>query len=49
MFEIVCRNVRTNSILKSNYIYSIYVNGKIKEKRITQHFESKIKNILILV
>ena len=49
LFEREYRSVRTNSISKSNYIYSIYVNGKIKEKRVTQHFERKIKNILILV
>ena len=34
------RSVRTNSILKNNFIHSIYKNGKIRERR--------IKEILIL-
>ena len=39
------RSVRTNSILKNNYIYSIYKKGKIRESRIERSFDSKIENI----
>ena len=39
------RSVRTNSILKNNFIHSIYKNGKIRERRIERDFESKIGNI----
>ena len=39
------RSVRTNSILKNNYIHSIYKNGKIREQRIERNFDSKIENI----
>ena len=33
------RSIRTNSILKNNYIYSIYYKGKIIENRINREFE----------
>ena len=39
------RSIRTNSILKNNFIHSIYKNGKIRERRIERDFESKIGNI----
>ena len=32
------RSVRTNSILKNNYIHSIYKKGKIRENRIERSF-----------
>ena len=38
------RSVRTNSILKNNYIYSIYKKGKIRENRINREFESEIRS-----
>ena len=38
------RSSRTNSILKPNYIYSIYKKGKIREERYGRVFESKIEN-----
>ena len=38
------RSVRTNSILKNNFIHSIYKNGKIRESRIERIFDSKIEN-----
>ena len=38
------RSVRTNSILKQNFIYSIYNKGKIREERYGRVFESKIEN-----
>jgi hypothetical protein len=39
------RSVRTKSVLKNNYIYSIYKKGKIRENRINRSFDSKIENI----
>ena len=39
------RSIRTNSILKNNYIYSIYKKCKIIERRIERNFDSKIENI----
>ncbi len=36
------RSVRTNSILKNTYVYSIYYKGKIRENRINRNFESEI-------
>ena len=42
------RSVRTNSILKNNYIHSIYKKGKIRESRIERSFDSKIENLKLL-
>lgn len=39
------RSVRTNSILKNNYIYSIYKKGKIRENRINRKFDSEISDV----
>ena len=39
------RSVRTNCILKNNYIHSIYKKGKIRESRIERSFDSKINNL----
>ena len=39
------RSLRTNSILKNNYIHSIYKKGKIRESRIERSFDSKINNL----
>ena len=39
------RSVRTNSILKNTYIYSIYYKGKIRENRINRNFESEITDV----
>ena len=38
------RSSRTNSILKPNFIYSIYKKGKIREERYGRVFEPKIEN-----
>ena len=38
------KSSRTNSILKQNFIYSIYKKGKIREERYGRTFESKIEN-----
>ena len=43
------RSVRTNSILKYNYVYSIYYKGKIRENRINRNFESEITDVKIFV
>ena len=39
------RSIRSNKILKNNYIYSIYKKGKIRENRIERSFDSKIDNL----
>ena len=39
------RSVRTNSILKKNFIHSIYKNGKIREQQIERNFDSKIEKV----
>ncbi len=43
------RSVRTKSILKPNYIHSIYKNGKKREERLRVKFKSDIENIMCLV
>jgi len=41
------RSIRTDSILKNNYIYSIYKKGKIREERINREFKPIIKDIIV--
>ena len=41
------RGIRKNSILRYNYIYSIYHKGKVREKRINRKFKTVVKNIMI--
>ena len=41
------RGIRKNSILRYNYIYSIYHKGKIREKRINRCFKTIVKDIMI--
>ena len=41
------RGIRNNSILRHNYIYSIYHKGKIREKRINRDFKTVVKNIMV--
>ena len=36
------RSIRSNKILKNNYIYSIYYKGKIRENRINRKFDSEM-------
>ena len=43
------RSSKTNSILKQNFIYSIYKKGKIREERYGRVFESKIENTFCYV
>ena len=47
LYEKGYRSIRTDSILKNNYIYSIYKKGKIREKRINRNFKPIIKNIMV--
>ena len=41
------RSVRTNSILKNNYIHSIYKKGKIRENKIYRSLNTEIHNVRI--
>ena len=51
LFEKGYRSVRGNKILKSNYIWSIYKKGKIRERRINiiqksySHIKLNIKQL----
>ena len=47
LYEKGYRSLRTDSILRHNYIYSIYKKGKIREKRINRTFKSVVKNIMV--
>ena len=43
------RSVRTKSILKPNFIFSIYKKGKIREERLVKKVKSTTEDILCLV
>lgn len=43
------RSVRTNSMLKPNFIFSIYQKGKLRENRINKKHKSFIEDIMCLV
>ena len=43
------RSVRTKSILKPNFIFSIYQKGKLREERLRKKFKSTIEDHLCLV
>ena len=43
------RSVRTNNVLKPNYVYSIYKKGKVRENRIYRSFDSQINNMKVKV
>ena len=49
LFERGYRSVRTKSVLKNNYVYSIYKKGKIREERINRSFDSQISNMKIKI
>ena len=49
LFEKDYRSIRTDSILRHNYIYSIYKKGKIREKRINREFKPTVKDIMVYV
>ncbi len=43
------RSVRTKSILKPNFIFSIYKKGKLREERLSKKYTSTIEDICCLV
>ena len=43
------RSVRTKSILKPNFIFSIYQKGKIRDDRLKRKYKSTIEDIMCLV
>ena len=47
LYEKGFRSIRTDSILKNNYIYSIYKKGKIREQRINRKFKPIVKDIMV--
>ena len=47
LYEKGYRSVRTNSILKNNFIYSIYHKGKIRQNRINRKFKTVVRDIMI--
>ncbi len=49
LFEKGFKSIRTNSILRYNYIYSIYKKGKIREKRLNREFKPTVKDIQVYV
>ena len=49
LFERGYRSVRTKSVLRSNYIHSIYKKGKIREERIGRSFKSEVTNVGVIV
>ena len=49
LFERGYRSVRTKSVLKNNYVYSIYKKGKIREERIDRSFDSELTNMKIKI
>ena len=49
LYEKGYRSVRTNSILRHNYIYSIYKKGKIRENRINREFNPIAKDIMVYI
>ena len=49
LFEKGYKSIRTNSILRYNYIYSIYKKGKIREKRLNRDFNPTVKDIQVYV
>ena len=49
LYEKGYRSVRTNSILRHNYVYSIYKKGKVRENRIQRDFKPTVKDIQVYV
>ena len=43
------QSVRTKSILKPNFIFSIYQKGKLREERLKRKYKSTIEDIMCLV
>ena len=49
LYEKGYRSIRSDSILRHNYIYSIYKKGKIREERINRKFKPNIRDIMVHV
>lgn len=49
LYEKGYRSIRTDSILRHNYIYSLYKKGKIREKRINREFKPIVRDIMVYV
>ena len=49
LFEKGYRSVRTKSILRPNFIFSIYQKGKLREDRLNRKSKSTVEDILCLV
>jgi len=49
LYEKGYRSIRTDSILRYNYIYSIYKKGEIREERINRKFKPNIRDIMVYV
>ena len=49
LYEKGYRSIRTDSILKNNYIYSIYKKGKVRGKRINREFKPIVRDIMVYV
>ena len=47
LFDKGYRTIRSNKPIMNNYVYSIYSNGKIREKRINRKFKTVVKDIMI--
>ena len=47
LYEKGYRSIRTDSILRHNYIYSIYKKGKIREKRKNREFKPIVREITV--
>ena len=47
LYEKGYRSIRTDSILRYNYIYSIYKKGKIREDRVNRYFKPIVKDIMV--
>ena len=48
LFEKGYRSVRTKSVLRSNYIHSIYKKGKVREERISRSFKSHLTKLTLI-
>jgi hypothetical protein len=47
LYEKGYRSIRTDSVLRHNYIYSIYKKGKIREKRMNREFKPILRDIMV--
>ena len=49
LFERGYRSVRTDNVLKPNYVYSIYKKGKVRENRIYRSFDTELSNMNVRI